>query len=348
MVWTLLRELARLPGVKPVALCLNEGTLSHMLREAGIETYVIDEKRQSFYHLLFTAYSRFKKRDIQVVHSHRYKENLLAFALSKLLGIRSLVSTLHGLPEPSAKQGRVVPSNAFKIRADLFVLRQAFSRVVAVSENMRSVLANEYKFDLKRLDLIYNGIECPEHAGRESVGDAAVHIGTVGRMVPVKDFRLFLDMADEVSRSTKNVRFSILGNGPTKEDLLKRIRSLNLDERVHLEEPREDPSAFYDSLDIYVNTSVHEGLPLSLLEAMSHGLPVLAPNVGGIPELITHGEEGFLVEKRAPFDFAKWCLELVHTPSIRKAMGEKGQRKVKCRFTSAQMAQSYHRLYESL
>jgi glycosyltransferase involved in cell wall biosynthesis len=319
-----------------------------MLQEAGIETHVIPERAHSFFSTVLIAYSRLKGRNIQIIHSHRYKENLLALGIGKLLGINRLVSTLHGLPEPSMGQGRAVVSSRLKARVDLFFLRHAFSRVVAVSENMKTVLLRQYEFDSNRVDLIYNGIKSYAQAFQGKSHDSTIHIGTVGRMVPIKDFNLFLDVAGELAGLTHNVRFSILGDGPMKDELLERINHLKLGQMIRLEEPCENPDSYYRSLDIYLNTSVHEGLPLSILEAMACAVPIVAPRVGGIPEIVTHGEEGFLVGNRSPKEFAKWCLKLVYAKSLRREMGERGLRKVMFSFSSEQMVRSYHRLYKSL
>jgi len=167
-------------------------------------------------------------------------------------------------------------------------------------------------------------------------------------MVPVKDFGLFLEIAAVLRKRTTNVRFSILGDGPLKPELLEAAQALGLQEHLRFEAPRTDPSTYYNSLDLYLNTSVHEGLPLSILEAMAAGLPVVAPRVGGIPEVIYQGEHGYLVDSRDPEEFATCCLELIRHPHLRIAMAKNASKRVDGHFSAAHMAASYHRLYESL
>jgi glycosyltransferase involved in cell wall biosynthesis len=106
-------------------------------------------------------------------------------------------------------------------------------------------------------------------------------------------------------------------------------------------------TGFYAGIDIYLNTSLHEGIPMSVLEAMAHGLPVVAPAVGGIVEIIEDGVEGFLVEGRSPQAFAKKCI-LLQDGELRLKMGRAARARVEKAFSAQAMAQEYYRLYREL
>ena len=107
----------------------------------------------------------------------------------------------------------------------------------------------------------------------------------------------------------------------------------------------EDISAFYHGLDLYLNTSVHEGIPLSILEAMAHGLPVIAPKVGGLREVIDDGGQGYLLEGRDPKVFAEKCLLLFEDKALRQRMSQAARQKVMLEFSMARMSQQYNQLY---
>jgi glycosyltransferase involved in cell wall biosynthesis len=94
-----------------------------------------------------------------------------------------------------------------------------------------------------------------------------------------------------------------------------------------------------------LNTSLHEGIPLTVLEAMACGLPVVAPRVGGIPEVIEDGRQGLLVEQRTPADFARSCLEIIRSEGLRAAMGSSARERFADHFSSSRMASSYLDLY---
>jgi len=235
-----------------------------------------------------------------------------------------------------------------KTKLDHLLLKHAFTQVIAVSHDVKNALIHEHGFNPAKVVVIHNGIDIPSVISHKLPSDTVIHIGTVGRMVPIKEFGLFLEVVAEVTRHVEEVYFSILGEGPLKEELARKVKELGLDEKVRLEEPRGDPLTYYTSLDLYLNTSLHEGLPLSILEAMACGKPVVAPKVGGLPEIITHAEEGFLVESRSPKDFAEWCVKLIRNKELRTSMGHKALNKVTKSFRSGLMADSYYRLYQTL
>jgi glycosyltransferase involved in cell wall biosynthesis len=109
----------------------------------------------------------------------------------------------------------------------------------------------------------------------------------------------------------------------------------------------EDMPSFYSGIDVYINTSVHEGIPMSILEAMANGVPVIAPRVGGIAEIIDDEIEGFLITTRNPEDFAERCLRL-KDPELRRRMGAAARKKIERHFSAEKMASDYLKLYYEL
>jgi glycosyltransferase involved in cell wall biosynthesis len=127
--------------------------------------------------------------------------------------------------------------------------------------------------------------------------------------------------------------------------LCRRAEELQLADDVEFLGEVPDPSGYVRSLDLYLNTSRHEGLPLSVLEAMALGTPVVAPKVGGIPEVVTHAADGLLVDGRDPVSFAEACLRILSDDDARRRLGTNARRTVADRFASVTMAKAYHRLY---
>lgn len=349
MIFNLLNRLKNAPGVTLMALSLNEGILTDKLRTAGVETCVIPEATNSLPMILAKAFRLLRHRSLDIIHSHRYKENLLALLLAKSLGIRRLVTTLHGLSEiPALKLLGTFPI-PFQTGVDCAILKRYFTRVVAVSLEMGRTLTGTYRFSQDQVDVIHNGVPVLDSlSGPERSGDRPLHIGTVGRLVPVKDYDLFLEVAAAIRGQTDNVRFSILGDGPLKTALGRKTRDLGLTDCVELLPPRPDPTSYYQSLDIYLNTSRHEGLPLSLLEAMAWAKPVVAAQVGGIPEIISHGDQGLLVSVHHPAEFARACMTLIDDAELRITMGGNASRRVRRCHTDSRMAECYQNLYLGL
>jgi len=347
MVFNLINKLKDKPDLHIVALSLNEGTLTDKLRNAGVETYVIPESSYSFLSILLKAFNILKRKRIDIIHSHRYKENLLALLLAKSTGVKRLITTLHGLPEALPCRTIARRSIGWTTKINYFILRHFFTNVVAVSNEMKEILVKTYYFRGNKMNVIYNGIPIPSFSQplNHSI-NSTFHIGTVGRMVPVKHFDLFLEVAAEIKSNVKNVRFSILGDGPLLESLIRKSKDLNIDGSVEFISPRPDPFLYYQSLDLYLNTSLHEGIPLSILEAMACRKPVIAPEIGGIPEIILDGESGLLVKGDDPKEFANSSVRLIQKKDLRTLIGKNALKRIVSHFNDSTMAASYIRLYK--
>ena len=346
MVFTLLRRLNEFPDLKIYALCMNEGILAKNLSKTGIDLTVIPEQKYSLPAILLKAAGKFKTKKIDIIHSHRYKENLIALSLKKILKARILFSTLHGLPEKAGNKQKPSLLGNTKTHLSTYVLKKFFT-TVAVSYEMRNFLIQDNNFYSNKLKVIHNGIELPA-ASNPLQHKAGFHIGTVGRMVPVKNYDLFLEIAARIKKKRSDVKFSILGDGPLKEQLCWKRNDLDLMGCMNFVEPVTDPFPFYQSLDIYLNTSRHEGIPLSILEAMACGLPVIAPNVGGIPEIFDDPAEGILVDKFDPEEFTDQCLTLINDADLRLNIGKRARQNVQSSFSAEFMADSYRQLYTTV
>lgn len=351
MIFNLLKELKGNPDLKIIALSLNKGILSCKLNELGIETHIIQESENSFIKIYLKALSILRRKKINIIHSHRYKENLLALLLARTLKTKNLFSTLHGLPEPlnsRASLNKLLRNWAMQL--DRLILKRAFSGIVAVSGPIKDFLIDNYKFHPKQIRIIHNGVDIagPLKSIPKNVKPYAgkkLYIGTVGRLVPVKDYELFLDIAAEISSRANNVDFSILGEGPLKKKLFEKVRKLGIENRMRFLPHTSDPTSYYQGLDLYLNTSLSEGIPMSILEAMKFRIPIVAPNVGGIPEIIVNNEHGFLLNNRSPKEFASACLEIIHDDQLRNRLVENAFKRLADHFGTSKMSDSYINLY---
>lgn len=346
VIFNLLSCLNERTDLRVLALSLNEGVLTERLRAAGVTTHVIPERRHSLIGILRQAAKLLGNTRVAIIHSHGYKQNVLACLLAKRLGVPEAVGTLHGLPEPATNAAWERWMVRWRTRFDYFVVRTFFSSVVAVSAEMRGALVGRYGFRQEQVRVIRNGGRFPAMAPAATSRRERFHIGTVGRMVPIKGFDLFLEVAAAVRQENPFVRFSILGGGPLRHELARRADELKVSDCIEFLPPRPDPFPYYDSLDVYLNTSLHEGLPLSVIEAMACGKPIVSSAVGGIPEIVAHGDHGFLVEGRDPARFADCCLRLMRDDQLRIEMGGRAGAVARAQLSATAMSEAYRRLYE--
>lgn len=344
MCLRLLSGLCAVDGISLCAVLLNEGKLAGEIRSLGVPTVVLDERRLGFVRLVRGMRRFLAEVRPDLLHTHRLKENVLGYLASRNVAGAAppLVCTQHGLDEPqSGMKWRVLS------RAHYHVLSRRFRKVVAVSQDIREVLGAKYGLPAGRLVVIHNGTEVGDRVVSDRKPRPFV-IGSAGRLFPVKDYAFFVDVAAAVHRRAADIRFELAGEGPEAGRLLDRVRRCGLEDAFSLRGFVEDMPEFYLGLDLFVNTSLHEGFPMSVLEAMSHGLPVIAPRDGGIREVVVDGVHGFLVRERQVERFAEKCLALYRDAALWRAMSAASRETVSREFSTARMAQRYAELYREL
>jgi glycosyltransferase involved in cell wall biosynthesis len=345
MAYHLLKGLLKYEDLELSVILLNPGRLADEIHGLGIPVEVFDESKLNFLQLVSKIRKAIRERPPDIIHSHRYKENILAFLA--LWGKKSsrLISTRHGLPESNGA-GVGLKANLIS-RANSYLLARRFHTVVAVSIEVKNLLMEKEGCLKEKVELIHNGIEVPENIRRAKSKDPFV-IGSAGRFFLVKDYPLMVEIARMAASRTRHIVFKLAGDGPEKEPIFSLIKKYELENTFKLEGNVNDMGHFYDGLDLYLNTSLHEGIPMSVLEAMAYGLPIVAPRVGGFPEIIQDGVHGFLVENRNPTDFADRCFSLYEDDQLRSRMGMASRERVEKDFSIDRMASQYYKLYREV
>lgn len=276
-----------------------------------------------------------------IVHAHGYKADVYTWCA--LRGSSTpLLSTCHNWLDNS----RLL--HLYGI-VDRLVLR-SFAAVVAVSQEVRNRLVKA-GVPRDRVRLIANGIDpqpFQQHRAIEPNPDLPLTVGFVGRLSHEKGVDLFLQAAAIVSQQLPATRFVVFGDGPDRPVLEELVNRLSLKDRVSLPGRREDMPAVYASLDILVSSSRQEGLPISLLEAMASGLPILATAVGEVPSLIRHQQTGILVAPNDVPALAHAMTALLTDASLRHRLGVQASHLVESEFSARQMTEHYRRLYTDL
>lgn len=310
-VCTLLTQLHQTGQVRVAAILMNDGELAKRLRAAGVSVEVLDESRLGFLALLKGTARILRTRRPDLVHTHRQKENLVGVLASLPLGIPS-VRTVHGAPE-NAPSGLVRHILAW---TDDWTAVHCQRRVIAVSRDLGFQLR-------KRLPRAYiatipNGIDVEAvRAAAEPKADLGPRIpgesqiGIVGRLDPVKRVDIFLDMAAELlDRDPSAWRFHVFGEGQLRHTLESRAERLGIAERVLFHGQRMDIAACIAALDVLVMCSDHEGLPMTPLEALAVGTPVVAHAVGGLVEALQDQPRSILVEDHQSTSYASAVARL--------------------------------------
>ena len=349
----LLTALQRVEDLSVSAIFLNEGRLAAEARQAGVEVCVFPEAEWSFFKICSETSRFVRSKRIQVLHSHRYKENLIAALVAGRCHVPVHVSSSHGAPEPFAGR-RYYKQRAIQL-LDALVARYSTDLVVSVSEDLRRQLIRQIPF--AKVVTVYNGIDERQVFSALTVAEAKRWlgispdygvVGTVGRLDPVKRLDIFLAAAQEIASSEAHTKFVIAGEGSEEQTLRQLTQDLHLDDQVLFLGHRDDVFDVLRAMDVLVFCSDHEGLPMALLEALYLGVPIVARPVGGIAEVIQNGVSGVFVDSSDPRALAKECVNVLRDADGRKRMAEAGIRLVSAKFTAGNSAAEVARLYRSL
>jgi glycosyltransferase involved in cell wall biosynthesis len=351
--YSLIRELSADTRVELAAIVLNEGQLATRLRELGIRVHVINEQHKGPVRILHEMRSLLRAEQPEVLHSHRYKENIIgAFASRPLQRVRR-VKTLHGLPESAAAENRL--RGRLTGALDRFVTRRYFDRVICVSEHMMKHLVEP--FGSSKLVCIRNGIDattCRPRADRDTTrrklglpADAPV-VGTAARLVRVKGLDYLLQAAAALRNSLPHLSTLIVGDGPEMAHLKSLAKELGMAERVMFTGHRDDVYDLMAAMDVFVLPSLSEGIPMVLLEAMALGTPIVASRVGGVPEIVEHEATGLLLPPGDPTALSDSCLRVISDQNLADALRTRAREKVVREHSAALMAQQVFALYQEL
>ena len=228
-----------------------------------------------------------------------------------------------------------------------FMLRFLIDGIICVSRDLAFRL--KFLIGSRKVQIIHNGLEiinnpeddvckAPEKRG-------CFVIGTIGRLDKVKGHSLFLKAAWEILQIRDNIVFHIIGSGPFEQILRDEAYKLRIADKVHFFGFREDIPRLVEMMDIFVLSSLHEGIPFSLLEAMSMSKPVICTRVGGIKEVLEENVDGLLVpplDSRALSTAILWLLE---NPECAVILGKNAREKVVANFSAALMTKETEELY---
>lgn len=319
--FTLLLQLA--PQVQLRVILFNEGELAQRLRAVGITPIILCESRLSGLQLAVQLFKHLRAFKPHILHAHRQKEQVLAGAAKavyRLLGGRvQAVRTLHGAPEfaPHFKQ---------KIQHlfENITAKSGFQAMIAVSQALSLQL--QPRFSATPFYVIENGVDINALKALVQPVDWGVpqdcfHVGIIGRLQPVKRVDLFLQMAALLVQAANPAapwHFHIIGSGPLAPSLQALAKTLGIHKWVSFHGHRTDIPACIAHLNAVVMCSDHEGTPMTALETLALGVPLVAHNVGGL-QAILQDYPDLKVHQHTPEAYAQrlqWLRSVQPAPQI--------------------------------
>ncbi len=351
-VLSLVKELSKYIDVKIIAL--RPGQFADDAKKIGIDIEVI--RSRNFISDIKKTIHIIKSGGYEIVHSHGAKANMFAFFTRRHTNIPT-VTTVHSdyrldYLQSFLKRYTFGLINTFALR---FV-----DYYVTVSNRFKDMLI-ERKFNFENIYTVYNGMDfsipLPEYSRSSfiekfdlcsKINEDDVLVGILARLVPVKGVDTFIEAAAEVVAKNDKIKFLIGGDGEDRRKLERKVKSLGLSDKVFFLGWIEGPYEFLSSIDINVLSSLSETFPYSILEGVKVYKATISTNVGGIPDLIDHGRNGFLFDPGDHIALAINILDLADNPEKRFDMAKRLYDKASRNFSLDSMCRSQLKIYNSI
>ena len=327
--------------VSSVAALKQAGELAESIRLAGASFDFLGKRDGLDFRMVGRLAKLVKSRRIELIQAHNVGAGLYA-GLAGILTRRPVVNIRHGL--------------SFGVESPWLCRAAGWlcTRTVCVGRAVEDAARTNDFLPASRLQVIYNGVDPAEFRPDPAAGarvrrelgiprDALLALA-VGRLAPVKDYPGLLKAAALVP----GLSLMIAGHGPSHGELARMVEELGLENRVRLLGTRDDVPRLLQAADVFVLSSLSEGISKAILEAMSTGLAVVATNVGGNPELVLQDRTGILVPARDPAALALALDFLARNPDAARKMGALGRETVLAKFQVASTFRAYAGLYRSL
>lgn len=319
----------------------------------GDQTYRLDKKKTIIYELNkrhgndITIPRKlikiFKKDKPHIIHTHGWGTLCEGVLSGKYAKIPIIIHGEHG----------TIQDKKWNIFVQRIFWRLA-NQILTVSYEHSKELCQRIGFNIEKIKVIPNGVDTNRFytnktnvylRERLNFQQNDIVIGSVGRLVAVKNQSLLIKAFSIIVQKHSNVKLILVGDGPLKNVLQKRAKEYGLSSNIQFLGKRYDIPEIMASMDIFSLTSDSEGMSNTILEAMSSGLPVIATNVGGNKELIYQNATGILVPPKDVYALANALSYVIINKDIRKKMGRSGRKRAVEKFSIEEMVHGYEKLY---
>jgi len=328
-----------------VATMEPSGTLVERLRASNTDVRALNFRMRYFLPRLWRLCCLLRREEVDILHTHMFHASWYGRIAGLCARVPVMIATDHG---------QELWKKPWDIAFERFANKYTALRI-AVSQDVAEILKTREGVPANKLLVIPNGVDVERFqagkSGRESVRsqlgfqDGAIVVGTVARLVEPKALHFLIKAVAQVSKAVPQVRLVIVGDGPLRGDLESAAADQGISDRVLFTGSRSDIPEMLAAFDIFALSSISEGLPVSLLEAMAAGKPIVATKVGGIPEALADGREGLLVEPGDPDALAEAVRELACNPDLAARLGRQAAEKVAAEYSIAATVRKLEEVY---
>jgi sugar transferase (PEP-CTERM/EpsH1 system associated) len=346
---------------EPILICLRQtkSPMEEELERESIAVKFVPRKVGSDFGIYRLLADAIEESGTQIVHSNNWGTYLeAALASRRIPGVKH-IHVQHGLEFDEKKRLGLIKYTAVSVVRR--IVGRSTHQYISVSHIGSRYLQDKWGAPADKLNVIYNGIDYQRFTPnpdlrvkyRQELGlnENDFAIGTVGRFHPVKNFPLLITAMDGLEKQASNARLFLIG-GSEESPLFARLNGIvterKLRDRVTFLFKRNDIHQILNAFDVFVLPSKSEGLSISILEALSSGLPVIASNVGGNPELVFPDENGLLFESGDVKGLQSALARFANEPALRKQLGANARGIIEEKFSQQKMLNDYMDIYQRL
>jgi glycosyltransferase involved in cell wall biosynthesis len=330
---------------KTSILCLNMlGTLGEQI-ENDIPIEVLDIPNNLIFATI-AVYKALKKLKPDIIHCHNLQAHFFGGLCAMFLPKTQVVLTKHGQHVPTSGWTSVINKRTLQK-----------SKIVGVSADITQIMKNSVTKNKFPIEYIPNGISLtpynnfkPKDAAKVAleISPSTFCVGIVARLSPPKDHLLLIDAIAVLSKTYPDIKLIIVGCGPLKNKIEDYIASNQYEHVVTMLGERNDIANILNALDVFALTSSSEGIPMTILEAMAASLPVIATEVGGIPQVVIDNKTGTLVKDKDKDGLIEAIKLLIEQPQLRQEFGEEGHLLLKNNYSINQIVANYENVYTNI
>lgn len=338
----------------PLIISLKEsGDAEEWLTVDDVETFSLHKRDGNDPGVVRRLARVLRDRSVDVVHSHNWGTLVETILARRWAGVPGHLHAEHG-QELSALRARGLKAR-LRNMVRRFALAQA-SQVVVCAESVRERVHQQCGFAREKMLFLPNGVDRPESSADTPQRDAIrtglgltesdIVIGSLSRLVPVKDFPTAIAAFSLAAQHDERMHFLIVGHGPNSAEVKEVAEASPVHDRIHLVGRQENIADWLAAFDIYINSSLSEAMNMSILEAMSLGVPIVATDVGDNASILGGDECGGLVVPAAdPAALSAALLRLVAEPALRHQLSARARARYESNYTRDMMVQAYGDAY---
>lgn len=324
-------------NVKLVVLSTKLSThIEEGLEKKGIDIVYLNKEVGPSINAIIKATKIGKEFKPDIIHTHL--SSFFYMIPYAIMNNVKILHTVHSRPIYEAAGIRRKILNYF--------YKKKISTPVAISDLISKEISEEYKLDSDSIEVVYNPVSVKKFSNqsiKKSNDDKTITFINVARFVKSKNHIELIKAFKEVNTRNKNIRLLLLGDGPLRNEIENKIKELNLEESIELKGNVSNVEYYLAKSDVFVLPSTYEGLPLTILEAMAAGLPIIATSVGGVPDIVN--SNGILTEPGDNESLISAMTELINNKELRFKMGEISKSEVQ-KYDISKVTFKYEELYK--